>query len=128
MSGSDHFADGRSRYFAAKARAARSRDFWRESLNIVDDHRPASSLAWGWCGKARRERIANIALSEWKLLCPKLSELPADLSPGDFRQALTANVRRRIQQEKVGFVWWLPILYAVAEVIIRLLIERWLAR
>ena len=128
MSGSDHFADGRARYFAAKARAARSRDFWRESLNIVDDHRPASSYSWGWCGKSRREQIARIVLCEWELLSPQLSELPAGVSQGDFRAALTANVRRRIREEKVGFVWWLPILYLVAELIIKLLIERWLAR
>jgi len=124
MAGSEYLA----RYNAARARAVFERDFFNESLDLVDSHRPASSYSWGWCGKGRRAKVANIVLSEWKLLCPKLSELPADLSPGDFRQALTANVRRRIQQEKVGFVWWLPILYAVAEVIIRLLIERWLAR
>jgi hypothetical protein len=122
MSGSEYYA----RYCAAKARAARSRDFCRESLDLVDAYRPAS-ISWAAAGKKRREQIARIVLHEWEMLCPQLTALPASTAPGDFRQALTANVRRRIRQE-VGFVWWLPIAYAVAEIIIRLFIQRWLSR
>jgi hypothetical protein len=117
---------GYARYCAAKARAARSREFCRESLDLVDAYRP-TSISWAAAGKKRREQITRITLSEWELLCPKLTELPAGTEAGDFRAALTANVRRRIRQE-VGFVWWLPIAYAVAEIIIRILMKRWLSR
>ncbi|MDE2440738.1 MAG: hypothetical protein KGP14_06915 [Betaproteobacteria bacterium] len=118
MSGSEYYA----RYCAA-----RSRDFCRESLDLVDAYRHASGVSWSVAGKKRREQIARIVLHEWEMLCPQLTALPASTAPGDFRQALTANVRRRIRQE-VGFVWWLPIAYAVAEIIIRLFIQRWLSR
>jgi hypothetical protein len=106
--------------------APNARHFARASFDTVDSY-ASTSVAYRFCPKAKRDRITRIVLSEWEMLCPGLTELPADVSAGDFRSALTANVKARMRDEKWGFVWWLPILFAVVEIIIKILIERWLA-
>jgi len=106
--------------------APNARSFARASFDAVDNC-TSTSVAYRLCPKAKRDRITRIVLSEWEMLCPSLTELPADFSAGAFRSTLTANVKARMREEKWGFVWWLPILFAVVEIIIKILIERWLA-
>ena len=74
-------------------------------------------------GRRARGRILQLVVSEWQLLDDHRSDYA---EVGDFQAALTERVRTRVREEKWGFVWWLPLVMMVAEVIIRLLIERWL--
>jgi hypothetical protein len=97
--------------------------FSRGSWDAIDADR---SVAVRLCPRAKRDRVTHIILSEWEMLNPSITELPDGVSPGDFREALTRNVRTRIRQQEWGFIWWLPLVMMVAEAIIRLLIERWL--
>lgn len=107
------------------ASRAASAAFARGSFDAIDADK---SVTLRLCPRGKRDRIAAIVMSEWELLNPSITELPASVSPGDFREALSRNVKTRIRSEEWGFVWWLPLVFMVAEIIIKILIERWLNR
>lgn len=74
-------------------------------------------------GRRRRERIAGIVMEEWEHLQPKFESTEASVD--DFHEELLKVVRLRVRQQEWGFVWWLPLVMWAAELIIRLIIERW---
>lgn len=93
--------------------------FVRGSFAIVEQSRhPALRLI----GERRRGRLLSIIVFEWAM-CEADGDANADL--GDFQAALTERVRRKVRAENWGFIWWLPLVMAAIEIIIKLLIERW---
>lgn len=73
-------------------------------------------------GEHRRGKLLAIVVSEWAV-CE--AECGADADLGVFQAALTERVRRKVRAENWGFIWWLPLVMAAIEIIIKLLIERW---
>lgn len=76
-------------------------------------------------GSTVRGRVAKIVLSEWQLLESKQLQYQISASAEDFRASLKQNVFAEIRKQKWGFVWWLPLVFAIAEIIIKILIQRW---
>jgi hypothetical protein len=89
-------------------------NFARESYDAIDKswHPVLRS-----CSPAWRNKIASWVLVEWETLRPSHSE------KAQFEAALRARVRARVKQ-RVGFVW-LPLALFIAEIIIKILLERW---
>ena len=73
-------------------------------------------------GRQRRGKLLDTIVSEWSV-CEADDGTCADLE--DFRQTLIDRTRDRVRDQQWGFVWWLPLVMAAIEIIIKLLIERW---
>lgn len=100
---------------------AASAAFALGSIAVVEQSR---HLALRAIGRHRRGEILDIIVSEWSV-CEAVC---SDQDVEDFRKTLTDRVRDRVREHEWGFIWWLPLVMAVVEIIIKLLIERWTER
>ena len=87
--------------------------FARASYEAVDASRNPllRSVRRSW-----RNKIASWVIAEW-------TEIPRDMDKRLFQVELTKRVKAKVRQNKVGF--WLPLAMMVAQIIIKILIERW---
>lgn len=99
---------------------ASSQAFFRGSMDAV---RASRHPMLRTIGNRRRDKIAAIVMAEWEILQPRYEG--THKTKEDFHEELRRVVLMRVRQQEVGFVWWLPLVLWAAELIIKIIIERW---
>jgi hypothetical protein len=95
---------------------------WKTWGKYQDQVYRCKHLAVRLGGGALRDQIAKVVYEEYERVQDE------DLSEETLRKTLRLRVKRRIRNEHIGFVWWLPIVLWAAEVLIELIIKIWIER